>query len=450
MVYFLKKWKHKPRNICTNLSGRSANNFAKIFHDLYGPHASKDRQPPDLADSIRSVGSDLAGWRTSLVAERRPFITAEDPASFVGATPEQLYFSLAYYFCQCLVYRPALVEAVQRRTEVRNEEVPQRSPRRGRSPVKQYINPRAHLVTPLNDDLAGYSDRAVIAARDVLNLIRSGAISVINRSLYLPLHSGSDVRFRVLLPAIITAGSIIVDNLVREPSSTSAEGDLQLLQNLKESLGTDSPSSQSLSDYEHIALAALQRLGPPSPMPRISEHPPFFQQTTTPQQWDHSFQTSTNPYIALPISGFDATFPQSSNNFLHSASIAQPYPSMPAPYTFPQYQSPESAASSSMANVHQPIIPASQMIQSHHTIQSHQGEGGASHWGGTGSISSQPTMQHSPQQQHRQHPQYSWTGTAPWETLPPPQTPQPPQPASRPPRGSGHVKRQSRSRGSHR
>lgn len=167
--------------------------LVKIFHSLYSPHVSKDRQPPDLADSILSVGSHLAGWRASLVHERRPFVTAEDPANFVGATPEQLYFSLAYYICQCLIYRPALVEAVQRRTEVGNEQVPQRSPRRGRSPVKQYINPRAHLVTPLNDDLAGHSDRAVIAARDVLNLIRSGAISVINRSLYLPLHSGSNV-----------------------------------------------------------------------------------------------------------------------------------------------------------------------------------------------------------------------------------------------------------------
>ena len=163
----------------------------KIFHDLYGPHASKDRQPPDLANSIGSVGGDLVGWRASLLAEHRPFKSAEDPANFVGAPPEQLYFSLAYYFCQCMIHRPALVEAVQRPTEIRNEEAPQRSPRRGKSPVKQYINPRAHLVTTLNEDLEGYSGRAVIAARDVLNLIRSGSISATNQSSYL------SIAFRV-------------------------------------------------------------------------------------------------------------------------------------------------------------------------------------------------------------------------------------------------------------
>ena len=255
--------------------------------------------------------------------------------------------------------------------------------------------------------------------------------------------------FRVLLPAIVTAGSILVDNLIRDPSATSADADLQLLQNLKGSLGTGSPSFQPLSDYEHIALAALQRLAPPPPIPRISEHPPFFTPTSTPQQWDHPFQSSTNPYVAVP---FDATF-QSNNNFSHSASMSQPYPSISAQYTFAPYQSPEPATSSSMANVRQTIIPTSQMIQAQHTMQSRQGEAGASHWGGTGSLS---IHQHSPQQQHRQQPQYSWAGTAPWETLPPPQPTQPSQPpqspqaASRPPRGSGHVKRQSRSRGSHR
>ena len=158
----------------------------KIFLDLYGPYASKDRQAPDLANSIGSVGSDLVGWRASIAAEHRPFKSLEDPANFVGAAPEQLYFSLAYYFCQCLIHRPALVEAVQRLSEVGHEEVTQRSPRRGRSPVKQYINPRAHLVSPLNEDLAGYSGRAVMAARDVFNLIGSGAFSATNQSSYLP------------------------------------------------------------------------------------------------------------------------------------------------------------------------------------------------------------------------------------------------------------------------
>ena len=428
----------------------------KIFHDLYSPHASKDRQPPDLANSIGSVGGDLAGWRASIVAEHRPFKSAEEPDNFVEANPVQLCFSLAYYFCLCLIHRPALVEAVQRPTEVRHEEAPQRSPRRGRSPVKQYINPRAHRVTPLNEDLSGHSGRAVIAARDILNLIRSGSISATNQSLYLSLHCPSDVVFRLLLPSIVTAGSILVDNLIRDPSATLADGDLHLLQNLKESLGTDSPASQPLNDYEHIALAVLGRLAPPPPVPRISEHPPFFAQATTSQQWDQSFQTSSNPYVALPISPYDTTFHlQSSNNFSHTTPISQPYPSISPQYTFPPYPPPEPSTSPSMANIRQPMIPTLPMIPSHHTMQSRQDQEGASHWGATGTVSTQQATMHHHQQQQQQQ-QYPWPGTASWEPLPPPQPPQPlqpphsPTPASRPPRGSGHVKRQSRSRGSHR
>lgn len=243
---------------------------------------------------------------------------------------------------------------------------------------------------------------------------------------------------------------------MRDPSATLADGDLHLLQNLKQSLGTDSPASQPLSDYEHIALAALGRLAPPPPVPRISEHPQFYPQPTTSQQWDQSFQTSSNPYVALPISPYDTTpfSLQSSNNFSHSAPISQPYPSMSSQYAFQSYQPPEPSTSPSMANMSQPIIPTLQMIPSHHAMQSRQDQEGAPHWGATGTVSTQQATTHHHQQQQQQ--QYSWTGTTSWDPLPPPLPPQPLQPphspttASRPPRGSGHVKRQSRSRGSHR
>lgn len=147
----------------------------KIFHDLYGPNISKDRPPTELANTIGSVGGDLAGWRASLPAENRPYKSAEDPVNFAGATSEQLHFSLVYYFCQCLIHRPALVEALQRPpADVRPDDVPQRSPRRGKSPVKQFINPRAHTTSPLNDELEGYAGRSALAARDLLNLIEIG------------------------------------------------------------------------------------------------------------------------------------------------------------------------------------------------------------------------------------------------------------------------------------
>lgn len=155
----------------------------KISRDLYGPNASKERHSTDLANTIGSVGGDLAGWRASLPPENRPFKSAEDPANFVGAGPEQFHFSLAYYYCQCLIHRPALVEAMQRPlSDVPHGSVPQRSPRRGRSPVKQYINPKAQLTRPLNEELEGYAGRTAVAARDLLNLIRTtGFVSTNNQ-----------------------------------------------------------------------------------------------------------------------------------------------------------------------------------------------------------------------------------------------------------------------------
>jgi hypothetical protein len=149
----------------------------KIFYDLYGPNVSKDRLLNELANTIGSVGGDLAGWRASLPAENRPHKSAEDPVKFAGATPEQLHFSLVYYFCLCLIHRPALVEALHRPPpDVRPDDVPQRSPRRGRSPVKQFINPRAPITSPLNEEMEGYADRSAIAARDLLNLIHTGLV----------------------------------------------------------------------------------------------------------------------------------------------------------------------------------------------------------------------------------------------------------------------------------
>jgi hypothetical protein len=154
----------------------------KIFHDLYSIGVSNKRLSTDLSNTIGSVGGDLAEWRASISAQHRPFKSAENPASFNGATTEQLHFTLIYYFCQCLIHRPALVEAVQRPVaDVPHEDAPQRSPRRGRSPIKQYINPRAPLVSPLNEDLEGYAGRGAVAARDLLNLIQTGFVSTNNQ-----------------------------------------------------------------------------------------------------------------------------------------------------------------------------------------------------------------------------------------------------------------------------
>src|SRR5579859_3964311 len=68
-----------------------------------------------------------------------------------------------------------------------------------------------------------------------------------------------------LLPAcIITAGSILVDNLIRDPFAENADEDLRLMQNMKQLMGhfdrfMSQPVENALNELENIANYALHR-----------------------------------------------------------------------------------------------------------------------------------------------------------------------------------------------
>ena len=156
----------------------------KIARELYGPAESKDRGLTDLANTIGTVGGELATWRVSVPPGQTPFGTGENPETFTNALPLQLVFSLAYYFGQCLVYRPALVEATHR-SAGGHEGGSRRQQTTGPGAIKQYINPQqAAQPDPWSEDMEGFTGRSAYAARDLLHLIHRGRFTMATQQQY--------------------------------------------------------------------------------------------------------------------------------------------------------------------------------------------------------------------------------------------------------------------------
>jgi hypothetical protein len=140
----------------------------KIYENLYSVTATTDRLQADLAITIYNMDLDLSGWRAILPTAYRPFLSAENPETFDGASALQVYFSVAYYFCQCLIHRPALIEATRAVNDTWHGEVEQ-----SQSPEEGYADPKSPFHGPGADTLKNSADRCVVAARDLLNLILS-------------------------------------------------------------------------------------------------------------------------------------------------------------------------------------------------------------------------------------------------------------------------------------
>jgi hypothetical protein len=145
--------------------------FRTIYEKLYSVTATNDRLQADLAITIYNLDLDLGGWRASLPTASRPFLSTENPEAFEGASAQQVYFSVAYYFCLCLIHRPALIEA----TRAANSEW--HAEEQSQSPEDQYLNPRSPLIGPGAETLKSSADRCEVAARDVLNLLLSAPLA---------------------------------------------------------------------------------------------------------------------------------------------------------------------------------------------------------------------------------------------------------------------------------
>lgn len=407
----------------------------KIYNDLYSATTTKVRSHADLISTMRELQTELSNWRNALSTNIRPFLLAENPDNFVGASSEKLYLSMAYYFCQCLVHRPALLETIQHKLgDVVAREEPRSPARRGRSPAKQFVNPRTQLSGGSGtEELEIFVDQCVIAARDLLNLIYSSTNSQFS---YFYCSAGL-ILFRLLPPCIITAGSILVDNMMRDIFAKTTDGDYQLLGNISQVIqeNTEAPLSravlEALHDLRLIARLAFQPTSSPSSLPRVPEQQTqFFQPSTS----YIPYQTPGDRFVAGPM--YDTTFLSTSlpsTSFQPTSSINQSYPTLQPAYPF-QFATTEGGATSTL----RPQIGPAQVMQQSSGIQPHPQSGMEPHWTRNSVAEiAQPPIQASNTQQ------YTWaTGT-------PDQWEHPPSP-SRPARGTGHKKRPSRARGASR
>jgi len=148
--------------------------FRKIYNELYSTEGTMHRSQENLAVTIYNTDLDLSGWRASQPVEYRPFMSGENPEIFQGASAMQVYFSVAYYYCQCLIHRPALLE------ELMNSEPWHQEQTTGAvSPSEHRSSLRSPLFGLGADTLSTYADRCVVAARDLIRLLQSVLMTTI-------------------------------------------------------------------------------------------------------------------------------------------------------------------------------------------------------------------------------------------------------------------------------
>ena len=426
-----------------------------IQREIYSPERWKGRLQSDLLNTIYDVDNELQEWRANLHIEYRPFTSGEPSQNYAGASATKVFFTLAYYLCQCVVHHPALLEWIAKSSQDFPEEGgSQRRPGR-QAQVTQYVNPREHLVSPVADDFERWADRCIISARDMLNLINSTAIAQF--SYY---HCSTNLTvFRILTPFVVTAGSVIVENLIRDPFSSTAAQDLQLLQNARETVQqnpedpTRQPTITILSELERLANTASQGNIPAasaaSAASVISEPPQIFQPQATPSgSWDPlSYMPHEDQFVAQPMEAYQPNFPLpaslSAPTFQSSTPMPQSYPLLNPPFAY-QYQPPDTGGLSAVTQVRQEMRTAPPIIQRQPGLQhSPQRSNLTSHWRSDSATDiTQSTLPSAPQPQFDQ----SWPPTWDMPQPPPPPQPQPPASPTRPPRG-GHRRRQSRARG---
>lgn len=135
-----------------------AQEFRRIYEDLYSIKVSKGRTRTDLSDSIHVLEDYMANWRALLPTQNRSFLSGQDPVAFGSAPPLQILFSIGYFYGLCLIRRPALIETTRPLSSIWPEEVESSSVATGS---------RREGARPLKS----VSEDCVTNARDLLNLI---------------------------------------------------------------------------------------------------------------------------------------------------------------------------------------------------------------------------------------------------------------------------------------
>jgi hypothetical protein len=163
--------------------------FRNIYERLYSVKACENRTQADLANAIRIVSGDMNTWRNVLRDGTKPFTPGGIPTSFSGISLERVYNSIAFNLCQCLTYRPALIEATRPTDEWSYHE--RRNPRR-RPSQERNRRTESHLSVltgAVGESLEASADICVVAARDILNLINRAAVYRNCHFSYVPVSS---------------------------------------------------------------------------------------------------------------------------------------------------------------------------------------------------------------------------------------------------------------------
>lgn len=197
-----------------------------------------------------------------------------------------------------------------------------------------------------------------------------------------------------LLPACsITGGTILVDNILRDPFAETVDDDLRLLQNIRRLMENfdrfmSHPMESALIELENFVNVALHRpiLSLPTAV-QLSDAPPqpyFAVQPEISGPWDQGNEPYVAPderYVAGPIAPYGMPFPQpsqppsqstSSYDFTIASSIS---PSMMYPFQRPD------TGPAGLQHYGQVVPPSTSMLDPQQSLQSPLQQGIQQQWG---------------------------------------------------------------------
>jgi len=223
----------------------------------------------------------------------------------------------------------------------------------------------------------------------------------------------------LLYPGVLTAASILVDNLLRAPFAASAEADLELIHNMRQIFPATAPLITVVEEFINIGLTANRQIRP-APLPQIPEQPAttMFEQTSAQVPW-HQFEVQDPDFLGLQMpSGYGQDYSlnpsvptsapyQSGTSSAPPTFQVQPFSGISPHLTtfpFPPSENPSFTSMPPVPNppyVPQPPSPAKG--PSHRRTQSRPEMSSRSAWMGPGSPSrrqQQSSLPHSPIRTH--------------------------------------------------
>ena len=148
------------------------------------------------------------------------------------------------------------------------------------------------------------------------------------------------MTYSALPVCILTAGSIIIDNIIREPAASTVDADLHLIQNIRQFVEQKNLTRlllTSLAELQQIGSAAVRSVSVLSPsLTKISEgQPASFYNIQLPQWSLGELQFGNTQFIAEPLSaGLDPFALSHTSQYQSPPIIGSPYgQQLPFPFS---------------------------------------------------------------------------------------------------------------------